>query len=357
VTAGSPSGPGTRAWAAIRPLGGAGHRRSASFDTLRPGGPVVDLTGEILVMHGNPVLRVIALCAVVTVALAGCGSGGDDDTGGDAVKQPAGGWPQPENGQLTDKMCGLLTQADYKTVGQKQLQPLEPASQQKVSSNYVSCSGMLGDWLTLDLQPTAEAAKVRYQQQLASQKESVAGEKLPSILAEGVLTTADESWFDYGATAAVTEPDSFELQFRRGSLVASLVLDQAGGMKEQQAQAALVKLAGIVLERIPEVGKTDTGTTPMIRFEANGKGKAVEILYQTSDHKSTKLEQVQLPWSVEVPMADHGEFDATLHLTVRADPRAYPPVGMSCAVSVRGKVVVQDQQLGFAICQGMVSVR
>jgi hypothetical protein len=306
-------------------------------------------------MRGNPVVRVV-LSAAVAVALTGCMFGGDDGGGGDAVTVPAGGWPQPENGQLTAKMCGLLTQADYKRAGLKQLQPLEPASQQKASSNYVSCSGMLGDWLTLDLQPTAEAAKVRYQQQLAAQKESVAGEKLPTILAEGVLDGVEESWFDYGATAAVAKPDSFELQFRRGALVASLVLDEAGGVKEEGAKAAVVKLAGLVLERIPEVGKADTGTTPMVRFEAKGTGKAAEILYQTSDHKSTKLEKVQLPWSVEVPMADHGEFQAALHLTVRTDAAAYPPVGVSCAVSVRGKVVVQDQQLGFAICQGQFTV-
>jgi hypothetical protein len=305
-------------------------------------------------MRGNPVFRVV-LCATVAVTLAGCSFGGDDD-GGDAVAVPKGGWPQPENGQLTDKMCGLLTQADYKQAGLKQLMPLEPASQQKASSNYVSCSGMLGDWLTLDLQPTAEAAKVRYQQQLASQKESVAGEKLPTILTEGVLDGVDESWLDYGATAAVAEPDSFELQFRRGALVASLVLDKAGGVKNDGAQAALAKLAGLVLERVPEVGKADTGTTPMVRFEAGGTGKAAEILYQTSDHKSTKLEQVQLPWSVEVPMADHGEFQAMLHLTVHTDAAAYPPVGASCAVSVRSKIVVQDRRLGFAICQGQFTV-
>jgi hypothetical protein len=75
-------------------------------------------------------LPVSVLSLALMIALAGCGlTGIDRPIGGEArgggagaaAGPPPGGWPQPENGRLTDKMCGLLTDADYAKFGHRRL--------------------------------------------------------------------------------------------------------------------------------------------------------------------------------------------------------------------------------------------
>jgi MmpS family membrane protein len=300
------------------------------------------------------IMRMVALALATMVALTGCLSG-QDDNGDSAAKPPAGGWPQPEDGQLTAKMCGLLTAEDYKPFDHKLMSPLAEQPSWKDSSNYLACSGILGEWLKLDLQPTTESAKIRYDNSLETRKDVIIVEKQKTILAQDLLPGADQSWFDYGQAPEGSTPTDFELKFRRGSLVAEVNLsDPNNRMKDPKA--ALLRLAGLVLERIPEVGKTDTGTTPKVRLEVKGTGKASIISHFTVDHKTETLKDVQLPWSVEVPMADHG--DNQVPLTLNANSASGPmPVAISCAISVRGAVVKQEQRLSFAICNSMSTVK
>jgi len=298
-------------------------------------------------------IRTVALSIATAAALTGCMSSGGD-TGDGPAKPPAGGWPQPEDGKLTAKMCGLLTAADFKPVGHNLIRALE-AQPGKDSSNYVSCAGILGEWLTLDLQPTAESAKIRYDRSLDTRKDVVIVEKQQTVLAQDLLQGADQSWFDYGQAPAGTKPGNYQLKFRRGALVASVEIDPVDENSVKDPKAALQRLAGLVLERIPEVGRTDTGTTPKVRFEVKGNGKVRSIGYITEDHRTQSLEDVQLPWSVELSMADHG--DNPVYLKVDASsPATANPLALSCSISVRGKVVKQVQQVGFAICDSRSAV-
>lgn len=300
------------------------------------------------------IMRTVALSVAAMVALTGCmfGKSGDGDA---TARPPAGGWPQPEDGMLTAKMCGLLTQADYKSFGHDLIGVLEPVPG-KESSNYVSCVGTLGEWLTLDLQPTAESAKIRYDRYLASRKNTVIVEKQESILTQDLLQGADQSWFDYGPAPSGTKPGEYQLRFRRGALVAAVKLDPADEKSVKDPKAAVLRLAGLVLERIPDVGRTDGGTTPKVRFEVKGNGKASAISYSTEDHRSENVEDVQLPWSIELAMADHG--DKEVWLTVSAhSPATLMPLALSCSVSVRGTVVKQAHEIGLALCDSRATVR
>ena len=101
------------------------------------------------------------------------------------------------------------------------------------------------------------------------------------------------------------------------------------------------------------MGRTDTGTTPTVHFDVKGRGKATVVQYSVPDGGSKKLENTDLPWSVDVPMADHGEQPITLSLTVQTNGQ----LPVSCAITVAGKVVNQNQAPGFAICNGTYSGR
>src|SRR4030095_8486441 len=88
-------------------------------------------------MRRRRMLRPVSLCLTVALALFGCSPSGADEA---SPKAPGGGWPGLDTGQLTARMCGLLTKADYKQVGQNLVLPLEPSGgEQKASSNSLSC--------------------------------------------------------------------------------------------------------------------------------------------------------------------------------------------------------------------------
>jgi hypothetical protein len=287
----------------------------------------------------------------VALALFGCSPGGADEA---SPKAPAGGWPGLDNGQLTARMCGLLTKADYKQVGQNLVLPLEPSGgEQKASSNSLSCVGTPGNWLRLELQPTAEAAKVRYEAELAQHKDSVVVEKYETVLAVDVFPASEQSWFDYANAIAGSKPSDYQLVFRRGALLGTLVLDGVDLAKTKDPRDALVRLAGLVLDRAPDIGKNDTGTTPQIRFEMTGTGKTGHVSYFTNDLvKGVDLTNVDLPWSVTVPVADHGDFEVSFNLSVAGDSKVYPPPSVSCTVSINGQVVMTQRNLLNALCSG-----
>jgi hypothetical protein len=294
------------------------------------------------------IMRTVALSLAAMLAFTGCMSDKDDDD----ANPPAGGWPQLEDGKLTGKICGLLTSAEYQELGHHKLLQVESMDEEG-SSNSVSCWGGLGGRLVLDLQPTAESAKIRYDSELESHRRSVIVEKQATILADSVMQGADQSWFDYGPGPEGSTPNDYVLNLRRGALLASLALNND---EVKDPKQTIVRLAGLVLERIKDVGTTDAGTTPTVRLEVKGNGKASTIYYLTHDHASKSVDNVDLPWSIELPMADHGKREVPLDISATSSTAALP-LHLSCSISVRGVVVKQAQGFGIAQCHTMSAVR
>jgi hypothetical protein len=221
------------------------------------------------------------------------------------------------------------------------------------SSNNIWCWAGLGGRLVLDLQPTAESAKIRYDGGLESHRDSVIVEKQATILAESVVQGADQSWFDYGPGPAGSTPNDYLLHVRRGALLVTLAMHND---KVKDPKQTTARLAGLVIERIKDVGMTDTGTTPRVRLEVNGNGKASTIHYLTQDHAGVSVDNVDLPWGIELPMADHGKREVSLQVTATSSTAA-PPIHLTCSISVRGTVVKQAKGFGIAQCHSMSAVR
>ena len=295
-----------------------------------------------------------ALSAAVLLTAAGC-SGDGGESGGGGVEAPAGGWPQPQNGQLTDKMCGLITKADYEEFNHRQLLDLEPESAYKASSNGFSCGAPPADQLAMTLQPTVESAKVYYAGSLASRKFQVTSDKRATMLTEGVVTGADESWLDYWVNSGPDEKyQDYELEFRRGSLVVSLVLsgvDDAEA-KKNDPQGTLVALADRVLQRVGDLGKTDAGVTPRLHLEVFGKGKADVIQYSAPDYGSKTLKKVKLPWKTDLPLADRGDNMQQFSLSAQSPIAAGIPPSLACRILRDDKILANEQNFGFASCLG-----
>jgi hypothetical protein len=297
----------------------------------------------------------LSLGCALLLALAGCGTkvgGGSGGGGGgaQAAGPPAGGWPQPENGQLTTKMCGLLTDADYAKYGHERLPVV---SQKKVDDqpNAVDCLYMTNDELNLNLQPTAESAKLSFGATLEDHKKRLAEDQRATILAQNVVPGAAESWFDYWTLGtAGSKFTEYEIQVRRGALLVGITLSGLKGKSEQDPRVLLSGLAGLVLQRIPDVGKADTGRMQQARFTVLGSGRAKEITYNDpSTQKAVTLKNVKLPWHTEKPLLALNEPFVLLNLSAI---NSTPMAALGCGISVDGQTVVQEAPRigGFASC-------
>ncbi|MGI8336486.1 MmpS family transport accessory protein [Actinomadura scrupuli] len=296
------------------------------------------------------------LGSALVIALAGCGSDGSGGSGGSGGGEaagggpPPGGWPQPENGRLTEKMCGLLTNADYAKYGHHRLPSV--SAKPVEGGNGVECLYMTQDELSLGLQPTAQAAKLVYAAGLKEHKDRLASDHRSTILATGVVPGADESWFDYWTLGTEgAQYKEHELQLRRGSLLVTLILSGLRGKSEKDPREVLTGLAGLVLERIPDVGKTDTGVTHKVQYEVTGSGTAKLIMYyDPAESKTVQRKNVRLPWRLELPMA--GQGGQQIPLTLNATSSG-PLAVIGCSVSVDGRSVkAQPPQIGLAFCTG-----
>jgi len=289
-------------------------------------------------------------CALL-LALAGCGTrAGGGGGGAEAAGPPAGGWPQPVNGRLTTKMCGLLTDADYAKYGHERL-PVVSQKQVDDQPNAVDCLYTTQDDLNLSLQPTAEAARLAFADTLDDHKERLTEDHRQTVLANNVVPGADESWFDYWTLGTANSKfTEYEIRVRRGALLVGITLSGLKGEKEQDPRVLLSGLAGLVLQRIPSVGKTDTGRTHKAEFTVIGPGRAKQIVYSDpTSQKSVTLKNVKLPWHVEKPLVALGGPFVMLNLSAFSG-RSMVSVG--CNISVDGQTVVQqDPQItGLATC-------
>ncbi len=300
---------------------------------------------------------VLSVAVALVFALAGCGTGsggsggGGGGSGAQAAGPPAGGWPQPENGQITTKMCGLLTDADYAKYGHHRL-PVVSQKRVDDAPNAVECLYMTSDELDLGLQPTAEAAKVAYAAALKDHKDRLSEDQRPTVLAENVVPGAEESWFDYWTLgSAPSKFTEYQVEARRGALTVGIILSGLKGKSEQNPRVLLSGLAGLVLQRIPNVGKTDTGVTSKVRFTVTGTGRAREIGYNDpTSAKSVTLKNVRLPWHTSRPLVNTGTTSfVLLNLTATA---VGPMAAIGCSISVDGQPVIDEAPRigGFTSC-------
>jgi hypothetical protein len=301
----------------------------------------------------------IAAAAAVLLTLAGCG--GDDDGTGGTVKAPEGGWPQAENGRVTAKMCGLITPDDFESLGHRQIMSFEARTSPPPATNAVECEAPAADFLGLNVQPTVEAATIWHKASLAGRKKEVIDHQRDTILVENVVTGADASWFDYWVDSGKdSKYKDYQLQLRRGALIVELRLGGIEGTDDEGPKGTLTALADRVLQRVGDLGKTDTGATPTMHLEVLGKGKARSISYFVPDVEGVvQLDNVKLPWKKDVKIADHGENPQVVSLNADAYVAgALVPPPIACRMLLDGKIVVEDQgEVGLAQCLGNLPVR
>jgi hypothetical protein len=295
------------------------------------------------------------------IGLAGCGNDGgawppakERASAGAAAPAratpPPGGWPQPEGGRLTEKMCGLLTDADYARFGHRRL----PSVSEKLSesgSNRVNCLYMTGDELWLDLQPTAESARLVFAADFRTHKRRMAQDERQSVLATSVVPGIDASWYDYATLGSDGPNQEHELRLRRGSLLVGITLSGIKGKNEQDPRTVLTGLAALVLQRVPDVGKTDTGRTHKVTYEVLGTGRATSITYgDPTVGKAITRKNVRLPWRLVLPIGATGRPGTPLVLNAAS---AAPLASLGCRISVDGRTVASEpRQGGLVFCQG-----
>jgi hypothetical protein len=210
---------------------------------------------------------------------------------------------------------------------------------------------MTSDELYLGLQRNAESAKLTFANTLQDHKDRLAEDKRTSVLAQNVVPGAEESWFDYWTLGTESSPyKEYEVDVRRGSLLMTITLSGIHGKKETDPKTLLSGLAGLVLQRIPAVGKTDTAKTQKVRFVVIGPGRAKQIIYtDPSTLKSVTLKNVKLPWHVDKPLVSMGQPSAML--TVNAFNGGMATIG--CSISVDGTTVVEQRpSFGLTTCTG-----
>jgi hypothetical protein len=298
-------------------------------------------------------------CALV-ITLAGCGDGSgwprtkskasSGATAPPVATPPPGGWPQPEGGRMTAKMCGLLTEADYASFGHRRL----PSVSEKLSeagANRVDCLYMTDDELWLDLQPTAESARLVFAADFRDHKRRMVEDERKSIVATSVVPGADASWYDLATLGSDGQYPEHELRLRRGALLVGITLSGIKGQGEQDPRTVLTGLAALVLKRIPDVGKTDTGRTHQVRYDVLGAGRALTINYSDpTSGKSITRKNVRLPWRLVLPMGDTGQSPTPLVLNAASTA---PLAALGCRISADGRTVAtQPRQGGLAFCNG-----
>jgi hypothetical protein len=323
---------------------------------------VIRRTG-VPVMGRGWAFGALSLGFALVIGLTGCGNDGggwppakgrasaDAAAPARAATPPPGGWPQPEGGRLTEKMCGLLTEADYARFGHRRL----PSVSEKLSeagTNRVDCLYMTNDELWLDLQPTAESARLVLAADFRTHKRRMAQDERQSVLATSVVPGADASWYDYATLGSDSGPhQEHELRLRRGSLLVGITLSGIKGKSEQDPRTVLTGLAALVLQRIPDVGKTDTGRTHKVTYQVLGAGRATSITYSDpTAGKAVTRRNVRLPWRLVLPLGETGRPGTPLVLNAASTA---PLASLGCRISVDGRTVAAEpRQGGLVFCQG-----
>lgn len=298
---------------------------------------------------GRVALRATAAASVAAclLVLAACSGGGHSSGGGSAGGPPKGGWPQAQNGELVEAMCGLLTDADFTKV---KLEPPIPDSQATDAANSLFCSYLLGDAFTMYLQPNAESAKIVFARDVASNLEYLkeSDSDFTSDPATGTVTGADDSNVDYDHLGVSGYPQ-LQVVARRGALVVEISSQIDKNANLDDSRKALSTLAELVLQRVPDLGSEDTGTTHKITYVVTGTGTADINYIEFATGESKKLTGVTLPWKVDDPFAITTAKDL-IPLNVNAATKAFDKY-VGCQILVDGKEVTnQAPSSGLAFC-------
>ena len=104
----------------------------------------------------------------------------------------------------------------------------------------------------------------------------------------------------------------------------------------------------MILERAPDLGRTDTGPGVVVRYDVVGKGKAHVIYNEPYVNKSTEVD-VPLPWFVEFTVPDIGPSPDPLHVAANFDVSA-TPVPLRCSITFNGTVTDQQNALNLETC-------
>lgn len=303
-------------------------------------------------MRRRGISRLTALCCALVIALTGCRLAGGGEP--EEAAPPAGGWPQPDGDKVTERMCGLLTDADYKKLGHGRQASLTRSVNDRFNS--VDCLYKATDELTVTLEPTKDYAHYVFGADLADHKKQLAQSGRRPILANGVVGAADESWYDlWTSGTAAAQPVAHELRLRRGSLIIGITLGGHRGKAEKDPRSVLIALAGLVLRRLPGTGLKDTGTQHKVQYAVIGKGRAKSIEWAdyTDVQNGGEASGARMPWLRTVSMAtfDHGH-------TTPDDPYLWiepssPNAKVGCVITVDNvPVAVERPAKGVVKCEG-----
>lgn len=292
-----------------------------------------------------------ALCCALAIALTACRplGGGASEAG-----PPAGGWPQPAGDRVTQGMCGLLTDADYKKLGHDR----QPSLTKSVSDRYntVDCLYKATDELTLTLEPTADYAHYVFGADLTDHKAQLAQSGRRSIRVDSVVGAANESWFDlWTSGTAGARPVAHELRLRRGSLLLGITLGGHRGRAEKDPRSVLIALAGLVLRRLPQVGLKDTGTPHKVQYAVIGRGRATSVEWTdyTDVQSGGEASNVPMPWLKTVQMATFGTASATPDDPYLKVETRSPSAKVGCLISIDDEpVALEKPRRGGVECEG-----
>jgi hypothetical protein len=279
-------------------------------------------------------------CALALgVAAGGCGNGDGPAVGGGTDAVPARtAWPQPVGGKLTTDMCDVLGPDDYHAAGaiaatfdeRKLIQP-----------RTLSCHSVGENWLVLDLQPDAVSGGLYFQAQRHEHKTT-------SELRENVVPGADESWYD-------AEGTSHTLVARRGGLLVRLSFGFLNDDVDRFKAATM--LTGLVLERLPQVGATDTGKPHQLVLTVTGNAARtgpVDITYTEPNlNESVQEKGVTLPYVKKLDFAWFGQSRVT---QIMAAPRK-PVLNnyLTCRIVLDGETIGEQVAVVVPMCSGSYS--
>lgn len=268
--------------------------------------------------------RMVVVLVVAGLVAAGCA--GPARTGAltpDSAVAPSGGWPQPDHGRLTDKMCGLLSPGDAARVGQQ----YEPYSVPLLDLNALYCVNLRGGQFSLVLQPNAESAKLLFAAWRRAGEQNRARNGVTAAIAEAVVPGTDES-LQVTTPAHDGRGGDQTVTARRGALVITVQLN------DPESGPAAGRLAGIMLSRVPDLGRTDTGPTRTVTYALTGSGTVDHVEYRDPVTGAwVELAKVALPWSVTLPfLVVNRENRAHFEVTGRGAHAV-----ITCAVTVDGE--------------------
>lgn len=267
---------------------------------------------------------------------------------------PPGGWPKPVNGKLTPAMCGLLTDADYEKYGRQLLGKISAKRADDVGPNVIGCLTTGDDSLQLNLQPGYVAAHLVFKQDLRDhEKDRGAGAAAPAM---NVLPGADESWFDLAGDSLPGGHKEYQLEFRRGALVATLQLGFLDGSKKVAPKTVLTGLAKLVMQRT-NAGTSGPGTFRTVHYKVAGHGTAEQILYTDPNTLQVKTKKhVHLPWTMAIPYGEYGSQRLSVQLSALAFPKGLVAApALTCSVTTEHHPPITSTGVGSALCQGSLA--